>query len=193
MLQELFVKQPGYLEFVESIDLQLNRDHSEDDSASADELQLTEYLQKAVDSGCEGLMIKTLDDDSEYKAGVRSFSWMKVKHDYLTDNSSSASSKSASSTSNGVFLPDTLDLVPIGAFYGKGRRAGVLGSFLMATYDSDSGCYEVCPWIIGFICFVRTHFASNSTVDNHKSGHRVLRCYAGGTYATAFASTDPSR
>lgn len=148
MLQELFVKQPGYLEFVESIDLQLTSDPSEDEtanenSARADERKLMEYLQKAVNSRCEGLMIKTLDDDSEYKAGVRSFSWMKVKHDYLTDTSGSTSAKSASS-SNGVFLPDTLDLIPIGAFYGKGRRAGVLGSFLMATYDSENGCYEVC-------------------------------------------------
>lgn len=167
MLQELFVKQPGYLEFVESIDLQLNRDSSEDETASVDELRLTEYLQKAVDSGCEGLMIKTLDDDSEYKAGVRSFSWMKAKHDYLTDNSSSASGKSASA-SNGVFLPDTLDLVPIGAFYGKGRRAGVLGSFLMATYDSESGCYEVCFTVGSLDSLLRGNsFASNLNVDNH--------------------------
>ncbi|RLN25924.1 hypothetical protein BBJ28_00018988, partial [Nothophytophthora sp. Chile5] len=106
------------------------------------------FLEQAVARGCEGLMVKTLDDESDYKAGRRSYSWVKLKHDYLSDESSSttASSKrdptAKSMSGNGTFLADTLDLVPIGAFYGKGRRAGVFGSFLMAAYNSTSGKFE---------------------------------------------------
>lgn len=31
-------------------------------------------------------------------------------------------------------IGDTLDLVPIGAFYGRGKRKGLFGAYLMATY-----------------------------------------------------------
>ena len=32
-------------------------------------------------------------------------------------------------------IGDTLDLTPIAAFYGRGNRTGLFGSYLMATYD----------------------------------------------------------
>lgn len=33
-------------------------------------------------------------------------------------------------------LSDTVDLIPIGAFYGKGARAGLFGAYLLASYNS---------------------------------------------------------
>ena len=34
-------------------------------------------------------------------------------------------------------MRDTLDLIPIGAFYGRGSRTGVYGSFLLSAYSSS--------------------------------------------------------
>ncbi|KAE9010955.1 hypothetical protein PR002_g15227 [Phytophthora rubi] len=150
LLHDLLEEQDGYVEFVKHVDIGLSTTipaDEEDTEKNEQALLVRECLEQAVASGCEGLMVKALDDEeSAYKAGRRSYSWMKLKHDYLSDevttSTSSSKKKSAANTGNGTFLADTLDLVPIGAFYGKGRRAGVFGSFLMATYNSTSGKFE---------------------------------------------------
>jgi len=134
LLRDLLEEEAGYVEFVKHADVGGT-------DAAVDAAGVRELLHKSVASGCEGLMIKALDgDESEYKAGRRSYSWMKLKHDYMTDESASSTAQKASA---GTFLADTLDLVPIGAFHGKGRRAGVFGSFLMASYNSTTGKFEV--------------------------------------------------
>ncbi|GMF10933.1 unnamed protein product [Phytophthora lilii] len=153
LLHDLIDEESGYVEFVKHIDVDLtsNGSFATDGDVAAPNAKyavvVRKCLEEAVSGGCEGLMVKLLDGvESGYKAGRRSYSWMKLKHDYLTDESptSSSSLKQNAFTSggNGTFLADTLDLVPIGAFYGKGRRAGVFGSFLMATYNSASGKFE---------------------------------------------------
>jgi DNA ligase-1 len=39
-------------------------------------------------------------------------------------------------------MTDTVDLVVVGAFYGRGRRAGTYGAVLLATYNPDSDTFE---------------------------------------------------
>lgn len=151
-LRDLIIEAPGYVELVKSIDIDLDTSDEEGCSESSPvETVVRDFLERAVTSGCEGLMVKTLDgDSSSYRAGMRSYSWMKLKQDYLsespTESVGSAKPLGSAASRNretGAFLPDTLDLVPIGAFYGKGRRTGGFGSFLLATYNSTSGKFEV--------------------------------------------------
>ena len=72
-------------------------------------------------------MFKSLS--SCYQHGKRSYGWIKVKKDYLS---------TTTENNSGIFLPDSLDLVVIGAFWGIGKRKGLFGSFLMAVRHNDT-------------------------------------------------------
>ena len=74
-------------------------------------------FEQAVTDGCEGLVCKSVGPDASYQAGARGWQWIKLKRDYRTE------------------LSDTVDLVAVGAFAGRGRRAGVYGALLLAAYD----------------------------------------------------------
>jgi DNA ligase 1 len=82
---------------------------------TADPREIDEFMEEAIENGCEGLVVK--DPDSTYRAGAREFAWIKLKREYRSE------------------LTDTIDLVVIGAFHGKGRRAGTYGTYLLATID----------------------------------------------------------
>lgn len=81
--------------------------------------KIEDFMQQAIVDGCEGLLIKNLN--SVYRAGAREFSWIKLKREYRSE------------------LTDTIDLVIVGAFYGRGRRAGKFGTFLLSSYDKETG------------------------------------------------------
>ena len=98
---------------------------------SADEAQ--RFFMEALASGCEGLMAKSLAEDSVYRAGNRGWIWIKYKKEYRSE------------------MVDTVDLVVVGAFAGKGRRANAYGALLMASYNPEENRYEtVCKLGSGF-------------------------------------------
>ncbi|MGH3404896.1 MAG: ATP-dependent DNA ligase [Streptosporangiaceae bacterium] len=90
----------------------------------ADPAALDVTFAQAVTDGCEGLVCKSTGPDSAYQAGARGWQWIKLKRDYRTE------------------LSDTADLVIIGAFAGRGRRAGVYGAVLLAAYDADADTFR---------------------------------------------------
>lgn len=84
--------------------------------------EIEKFMNQAISEGCEGVVIK--DPNSVYRAGAREFSWIKLKREYRSE------------------LADTLDLVIVGAFYGKGKRTGKYGTYLLAAYDDERDMFE---------------------------------------------------
>jgi DNA ligase 1 len=95
--------------------------------------ELDAAFEQAVTDGCEGLLCKSVSPTSIYQAGARGWLWIKLKRDYRTE------------------LADTVDLVVVGAFAGRGRRRGVYGALLLAAYDPTADVFRtVCKCGTGF-------------------------------------------
>ncbi|MEM2529314.1 MAG: ATP-dependent DNA ligase, partial [Ignisphaera sp.] len=95
--------------------------------------ELETFFLKAVESGCEGLVVKSLGPESVYQAGTRGWLWIKYKRDYKSE------------------MSDSVDLVVVGAFHGRGKRAGTFGALLLAAYDPESDRFKtVCKVGTGF-------------------------------------------
>ncbi|PBL00531.1 ATP-dependent DNA ligase [Armillaria gallica] len=111
------------------------------------------FWEKAMDSRSEGLMIKLLDTEipehnsdkeissnrkplfATYNADKRTFAWMKLKKDYVMEGG----------------VSDSLDLIPIGAWNGNGRKAKFWSPILLGMWDPSSGCaVAVCKCMSGF-------------------------------------------
>jgi DNA ligase-1 len=94
---------------------------------------LETLFQQSIADGCEGLLCKSLADGSGYQAGARGWQWIKLKREYRSE------------------LNDTIDLVVVGAFHGRGRRRGTYGAVLLAAYDPASDQFRtVCKCGTGF-------------------------------------------
>jgi DNA ligase-1 len=123
LMKENFKPIEGKFQFATSLD------HKEDGNTAI----LEEFLDTAVKSKCEGLMVKTLDVNAAYEPSRRSLNWLNLKKDYLEG------------------LGDSVDLVPLGAYHGKGKRTGVYGAYLLACYDNETEEFQsVCKIGTGF-------------------------------------------
>lgn len=95
--------------------------------------ELERFFEEAIENGCEGLVCKSIGGDSVYQPGQRGWLWIKYKRDYKSE------------------MADTVDLVVIGAFHGRGKRAGTYGALLLASYNPDNDTFEtVCKVGSGF-------------------------------------------
>jgi DNA ligase-1 len=86
--------------------------------------KLEKFFEEAIENGCEGLVCKSIAKDSVYQAGARGWLWIKYKRDYKSE------------------MTDTVDLVIVGAFHGRGKRAGTYGALLLAAYNPESDTFE---------------------------------------------------
>jgi DNA ligase 1 len=87
-------------------------------------VELEKFFLEAIENGCEGLVCKSIGKDSVYQAGARGWLWIKYKRDYKSE------------------MTDTVDLVVVGAFHGRGKRAGAYGALLLAAYNSQNDTFE---------------------------------------------------
>ncbi|RKF74433.1 DNA ligase 3 [Golovinomyces cichoracearum] len=145
------------------------------DANSQDSENILEFFNSAIENKCEGIMVKMLDDPREkpnshsfeascdiesvrffdssktkskekniekkdrrkvllstYEPDKRLESWLKIKKDYSTSF-------------------DTLDLIPIAAWHGQGRKSKWWSPILLAVRNEDTGSLEaVCKCISGF-------------------------------------------
>ena len=79
--------------------------------------EIKAFMDKSLAMGHEGLLAKDLK--ANYRAGRREFVWLKLKPTL-----------------------ETLDLVVVGGLYGKGKRAGYFGSYILAARDEDDGRFK---------------------------------------------------
>ena len=123
-------------------------------------LELERFFHEAVELGCEGLVVKSLGREAIYRAGARGWLWIKYKRDYKSE------------------MIDTVDLVVVGAFHGRGRRSGKYGALLMAAYDPER---DVFP----SVCKVGSGFTDEDLeklpmiLDQYKIAHRHARVETG--------------
>ena len=95
--------------------------------------EIDDFFEEAITDGTEGLVVKSMADESIYRAGARSWLWVKLKASYQSK------------------MVESIDLVVVGAFHGRGRRAGSFGALLCAAYDPDDDMFRtVCKVGTGF-------------------------------------------
>lgn len=88
-----------------------------------DPKKVEKFFEENIERGTEGIMAKRLD--SPYQAGARNFNWIKLKRSYKGE------------------LKDTVDLVIVGYFKGRGMRAKFgIGALLGAVYDKKEDTFK---------------------------------------------------
>ena len=109
------------------------------DAVSTDQDDILKFFKDATDSKCEGIMVKVLDEldaadngsittrrkafPSSYEPDKRTAGWCKVKKDYASGS-------------------DSLDVIPLGAWHGSGRKAGWWSPILLGIRDPSTGSLQ---------------------------------------------------
>lgn len=84
--------------------------------------KLQEYFERAIGEGLEGIIAKDLSQP--YVAGARKFAWIKLKKSYGA-------------------MADTVDVVVVGYYLGKGQREEFkFGGLLAAVQNEETGALE---------------------------------------------------
>jgi len=90
---------------------------------TSDPKELEEFFNNCIERGLEGIVAKDLNE--RYIAGARKFAWIKLKRSYKGE------------------LSDTIDVVIIGYYKGKGSRTKFgLGTLLAAVYNKEKDAFE---------------------------------------------------
>ncbi|MFN7064593.1 MAG: ATP-dependent DNA ligase [Aquificaceae bacterium] len=85
--------------------------------------EVEDFFEEAITRGLEGIMAKRLD--APYTAGSRNFNWIKLKRSYKGS------------------LMDTIDVVILGYYYGRGARSKLgIGGVLVGVYDPESDTFK---------------------------------------------------
>ena len=85
--------------------------------------RIQKFFERVLSEGNEGIMLK--DPNAIYTAGARKFAWVKYKKSYSSR------------------AKDTLDLLDMGYFSGKGQRSKFgIGALLVGSYNEKENRYE---------------------------------------------------
>ncbi|PPR05814.1 hypothetical protein CVT26_010094 [Gymnopilus dilepis] len=142
---------------------------------------IEDFMLSAVENRCEGLMIKLLDQPdstelkgekqsrlkslpSTYEPDVRTSGWLKLKKDYMDG------------------MGDSMDLIPVGAWHGNGRKAQWWSPVLLAVWDPEAGRpVALCKCMSGFTDSFYTSMKEHySTGSDNCSTQRKWDCEFGG-------------
>ncbi|KAL3644358.1 hypothetical protein CASFOL_012290 [Castilleja foliolosa] len=157
-LRDLFGEEkPGYFEYAREMTVE-SQDADGNNEATLN--RINSFLVEALSYSCEGVVVKSLDVDAGYTPSKRCDAWLKVKRDYVEG------------------LSDSLDLVPIGAWHGSGRKAGWFSPFLMACYNPDTEEYQsVCRVMSGisdaFYTEMKEFFSDNRIISKKPPDYRT--------------------
>jgi DNA ligase-1 len=109
--------------------------------------EIQTFFDTAIESGCEGIIAKSVQPDSVYQAGARGWIWIKFKQSYQK-------------------MRDSIDVVVIGAYMGRGRRGQTYGALLCAVLNKNEGTYET-------ICKLGSGFTDSDLIENLKKFENI--------------------
>lgn len=117
--------------------------------------RIERYFDESVERGLEGILAKRLD--APYQAGARNFNWIKLKRSYKGE------------------LADTIDVVIVGYFKGRGSRAQFgIGALLGAVYDAAADTFKTVAKI-GSGLTEEEWVRARELLDKFRVGHRPAR------------------